>query len=102
MTGDRGKCRTYPLFPFDPNYGFEFYTSELDPGACLSAEAHPAGTQETLMVVAGQLTLDVEGESHLLGPGQAIRFRADEPHDYRNQGTGLAEFTMIVAYPRKG
>lgn len=45
-----GTYRNYPVFPFDSSRGFEMYSIELDPGARLDAEPHPAGTQEFITV----------------------------------------------------
>lgn len=97
---DGGLCRDFPLFPFDPSLGFEVYTAEIDPGGCLRAEAHPAGTRETVTVSAGELVMSIGGEEHSLGAGDAIRFLADVAHDYRNAGDDVAVFSIVLAYPR--
>lgn len=102
VVGEDGSCRTYPLFPFDSELGFETYLSEIEPGGSLHAEPHPEGTRETLTVAAGSLTIEVGGQTYTARDGDAIRFRADEPHDYRNDGDEPVVFSMIVAYPRKG
>lgn len=97
---DDGRCRDFVLFPFDPALGFEVYTMELDPGGRLVAEPHPAGMRETITAVHGGMTLVVAGETYELGEGDAIRFPADVPHEYRNDGDGLAIASMVLAYPR--
>lgn len=102
VTTDDGRCRTYALFAFDSASGFEVYTSEIEPGGQLYAEPHPAGTRETITLMAGRLSIIVSGTERNLGAGDAFRFKADEPHEYRNVGDELAVFSMIVAYPRKG
>ena len=102
LTGDHGRLRTFPLFPYDPAFGFEFYASQLDAGGHMDAEPHSPGSEETVLVTAGALTIDVAGVAHLLAVGNAIRFRADQPHGYRNDGDEPAEFTMVVAYRKKG
>lgn len=97
---DDGRCRDYPLFPFDPALGFEVYTMELDAGGRLGAEPHPAGMRETITVVHGSLALTVAGAEYLLGEGDAIRFPADVAHEYRNEGDGMAVVSIVLAYPR--
>lgn len=97
---DEGRCRDFALFPFDPALGFECYTLELDSGGCLTAEAHPAGTRETITVYAGQLTIAVGDQVHELRAGDAIRFLADVSHEYRNAGESVAVANMVLAYPK--
>lgn len=101
VTADDGRCRTYPLFAFDPVLGCEIYESELEPGGHLVADAHPAGTREVITVLSGSAEIRAGDEVHALGPGDAMRFLADQPHAYRNTGTDVAVLSMIVAYPRK-
>jgi len=100
VTADEGRCRTYALFPFDPALGFEVYFSEIDSGGYLHAEPHPEGTKETITVVSGELLLDAGGDAHAVAAGDAIRFRADAPHEYRNVGEAVVTFSMLVSYPR--
>ncbi len=102
VVGEDGSTRTYPLFPFDADLSFETYLTEIEPGGHLHAEPHPEGTRETITVASGSLTIEVGGQTYTARDGDAIRFRADEPHNYRNSGETPVVFSMIVAYPRKG
>lgn len=99
LTGDDGRCHTYPLFPFDASQPFEVYITTMEPGAYLHAEPHPDGTHEIITVVEGRLDLTVGDVRHELAAGDAIRFRADTAHEYENPGDGISMFNMIVAYP---
>jgi len=100
VVADEGRYRVYALFPFDPALGHEVYLSELEPLGQLRAEPHGEGTWETIIVVSGRLSIEVAGELHSLGPGNAIRFKADTPHEYRNTGDEIAVCHMVIAYPR--
>jgi len=100
ITGDDGRYRTYALFPFDPALGFEMFQSELDPDGHLHADPHPDGTWETVIMTSGELLIEVSGEEHVLTPGDAIRFRADVEHEYKNRSGDLAVFDSTIAYPR--
>lgn len=102
FVSDDGLCRTYSLFPFDTDLSFETYYTELEAGGELHAEPHPDGTRETITVFSGVLTILASGQRYTARAGDAIRFRADEGHDYLNEGDVPAVFSMIVAYPRKG
>jgi XRE family transcriptional regulator, regulator of sulfur utilization len=100
VVADNGRYRAFALFPFDPAYGYEVFLSELDPACHLHAEPHGEGTWETVIVVSGRLSLEVCGETHDLGAEDAIRFRADSPHEYRNAGDVTAVCHIVITYPR--
>ncbi len=99
---DGGRYRVYPLFPFDATLGYEVYAAELEPSAHLSAEPHGDGAWETVIVDAGQLTITVHGVEHALAAGDAMRFRADDAHEYRNPGDVRTECHFVITYPRVG
>ncbi len=102
VSEDDGRVRNYPVVPFDASLGFEVSFIEVDPGGTLEADPHAGGTQELITVVAGELSIRVADDEHELAAGDSIRFRADVPHAYRNDGSGLAVFTMVIAYARGG
>jgi len=100
VVADSGRYRAFALFPFDPAYGYEVFLSELDPAGHLHAEPHGEGTWETIIVVSGRLALEVCGEVHDVGPEDAVRFRADNPHEYRNAGSERVVCHIVITYPR--
>jgi uncharacterized cupin superfamily protein len=65
-------------------------------GDAMASEAHPAGTRELLLVIEGELTLELDGVPHRVGPGDAIAFVADRPHTYRNAGKTELRCAMAV------
>jgi len=46
------------------------------------------GDVEFAYVVSGQLTIDVEDQSHVLSAGDALTFRPTQPHRWRNSSDG--------------
>lgn len=100
VVADKGRYRAYPMFPFDPSNGVEVYLCELDPDGHLEAIPHSEGTRETVIVSAGVLTIRVADEVHTLAPGDAIRFKADGPHEYTNSGAEKVVCDMLLIYPR--
>jgi transcriptional regulator with XRE-family HTH domain len=102
VVADDGRYRVYALFPFDPALGYEVFLSEIDPSGHLEAEPHGNGTWETVVVVSGRLSVEVTGEEHSLCAGDAIRFKADAPHQYRNAGDEMAVCHIVITYPRVG
>ena len=97
---DDGKCRNYPVFPFDSERRFEIYYLELDVGSQLNAESHPLGTQEFITAFSGRLSVSVDNETFSIGSGGSLRFKADRPHLYQNTGDELCRVSMVIYYPR--
>jgi transcriptional regulator with XRE-family HTH domain len=86
------------LFPVDDRRAAEFYELRLAPRAVERAEPHAAGTVENLVVASGEIEMQVGGECHALGTGDAIRFDADVPHEYRNPGRREAVLYLVMTY----
>lgn len=86
------------LFPFSGVHAFEFYEIRIAPGASERADAHAAGTVENLVVAGGEVEIDVDGTGFALAPGDALFFRADQPHAYRNTGAEPAVLYLVMHY----
>jgi transcriptional regulator with XRE-family HTH domain len=82
----------------DPAF-VELWRWRLMPGEHQSADDHTPGTRELMHVHAGELTVRVDQAPYLVGPAETIDFRADRPHEYRNDGTEPVELTMVVIMP---
>ena len=68
-------------------------------GDGLGSDAHMEGTRELLHVLEGTLTLEVDGEPHVVKAGGAALFHADRPHSYRNEHKRTVRFVMVVLTP---
>jgi uncharacterized cupin superfamily protein len=68
------------------------------PGDGFSSEGHPTGTRELLLVIEGELALELDGSPHLVGAGDAIAFVADRPHAYRNRGASPLRYSLSVIH----
>jgi transcriptional regulator with XRE-family HTH domain len=80
----------------------ELWDWTLAPGDRHATEAHARGTRELVHVRQGRLTLQVGDETVGLARGDAASFRGDEPHEYRNEGTAAARFSLAVFEPDVG
>jgi len=98
LVEDNGKYLLYPYFPIEEGRRFEVYGVEIEKGGYLSAEPHPAGTQEFLTVFAGELTVRVNNQEFNLQAGDSLRFKADSPHVYHNSGDALTKISMVICY----
>lgn len=99
LTESDGKYRVYSNFPFEDGRRFEVYTVEIEPGGFLQSEAHPAGTEEYITVFEGDLLVKISEEEFVICSGDSIRFKADRPHDYFNNGKKQINLSMILYYP---
>jgi transcriptional regulator with XRE-family HTH domain len=99
LVEDNGKCRYYAYFPFDEKRRFEMYTIEMDKGGYLSSEPHREGTEESVTIFEGELTIRVNQEEYTVKKGDAIRFLADRSHSYHNSGHDMVRLSMVIHYP---
>lgn len=97
MSSD-GSFQSRALFPFDEPRRVEFYELKLSAKGVEKAEAHAPGTTENLVVAKGQVEIVVGAEVHSLEAGDAILFEADQPHVYRNAGSGEAVLYLVMTY----
>jgi len=99
LTSHDGRFSSRALFPPDRPRKAEFYELRLSPGGHEEADAHAIGTLENLVVTVGTVEILVSGETHRIGPGDAIQFQADLPHVYRNAGEDEAVMYLVMSYP---
>ncbi len=98
LTSRDGTFTSRALFPFDQPRKVEFYELSLAAKATESADAHPPGTSENLVVSSGQLELTVGKDRHRLTTGDAILFEADVPHAYKNPGDTVTTMYLVMTY----
>lgn len=99
ITGEGGKMRAYPLFPFDPVRNVETFYIEFAPGCRHSSDRHSDGVEEHVFVLRGTLRLVLGGKTIDIGEKQAARFRADMPHAYQNLSESECAVYNTIFYP---
>ena len=80
----------------------ELWDWTLSPAERHASEAHAAGTRELLHVLEGSIVVEVDGEAHDLGTGDALTFRGDADHAYANPHDEPARFSLTVYEPGVG
>jgi len=100
ISEDDSRMRAYPLFPYDPIRNAEIFFIEFDEGCCHASDQHMDGVEEYVLVLSGKLQLDLSGQEVTVGQKQAIRFRADIPHIYKNPFPETCTIYNIIFYPR--
>ncbi|MHB9863772.1 helix-turn-helix domain-containing protein [Streptomyces sp. YIM S03343] len=77
----------------------EVWRWRLEPGEEYPSHPHQAGVVETVSVVAGRMTLVVDGAEYTVGAGQTATFDGDTAHAYRGAGDGTCHLIMTVHLP---
>ncbi|WP_034944114.1 helix-turn-helix domain-containing protein [Erwinia oleae] len=90
--------RAASMFPFDDELRVDMLIVELAAGQCSVSSAHERGVIEHVIVIEGQLMLKVSDQWHTLEAEQGLRFQADQPHTYRNDGSQTARFYSLIHY----
>lgn len=88
----RGEVSVQNLLP-DALPGLQLERMELAPGGRMKGTPHVAGTREYLSCERGSVELVASGEVFRLSEGDAVVFRGDQAHSYRNGGA-----TRAIAY----
>lgn len=97
---DGGRYLNYPTFAFDEAKQFECYRIVIKPQGSLKAQPHLSGSVEYVTVFAGTAQITAGGETYTLNTGDSIRFKADVPHAYANNGGEDALLAMLIYYDK--
>jgi quercetin dioxygenase-like cupin family protein len=77
----------------------ELWHWELAAGESHDSPDHAPGCRELIHVLAGTLTLTVDGTPYVVEAGQSIEYLADRPHSYRNADRSVCRLEMMVTLP---
>ncbi|MGH3730620.1 MAG: helix-turn-helix domain-containing protein [Micromonosporaceae bacterium] len=77
----------------------EVLEGSLEPGATSSDALRSHPSEECVVVLTGQLTVEVGDETHVLGPGDSCHFDSNLPHRFGNAGKTPARYLISVAPP---
>ena len=90
----------HTVFPFDPVLGSETFVVTLEPGQTHTSNPHDTGVIEDIFVVRGDIEILHDGAWKPCLCGDGLRFRADQPHGYRNLTDEPAQFHNTLHYPK--
>lgn len=77
----------------------ELWEWRLQPRERHDSQEHAPGTRELIHVLAGEVTVTVNADDHVVRAGETIDFPAHRGHGYRNDGTEPARLLMVVVMP---
>ena len=96
LESEDGLCRLAIAGPLNLVEWLQWYDFRAKPKGVLESEPHQAGCIEHLYVIAGSLEVSVGGESRVVKAGEALRYRADQPHSITNIGPEEAHASMVL------
>lgn len=71
----------------------------IEPGGSSGAAPYTHAGEDAGVVIEGSMRLEVDGESCLLGAGDAFRFKSTLPHRFENPGPARAVVLWAVTPP---
>ena len=86
----------FNYYPKSAERSFELYQVELDAGCVHSSIGHATDSAEYIMVVEGQMELEVNGETYRLNKDDGFCFNATVPHVYKSDAG--AKLVLMIFY----
>jgi transcriptional regulator with XRE-family HTH domain len=71
----------------------------VEPGASSGANAMEHPGEELVLVLEGALEFEVDGRDYRLAQGDAVHFRTDRPHRWKNPGRRDAKAVLMALRP---
>ena len=93
----RGDAKVRQLVP-EALPGLDIVRMEIAPGGSMQGTPHTPGTREYLTCESGVVELAAAGELYRLKPGDALVFRGDQRHSYRNPTRRPSVAISVVAF----
>lgn len=95
-----GRFESRPLTPAGTTPWVEVYELKISARSTHRTDAHAPGTRELLVVLSGNMHIEVGETSYELEAGDSLAFRADVPHAYGNSGASEARAHNVIIYTR--
>jgi len=97
LRGPKGQIGYERLTP--GNGQLEVLRAVLEPGQAISEEPWSHASVECVVVLAGALTVQLDGRDHAVEAGEALTFDSRVAHRYVNRGAEPTEFLVSVTPP---
>ncbi len=95
---EEDKYHIYSYYPKNQDRNFEMYQIEMDAGCIHKSIGHSSNSSEYIMVIDGQIIMDVDGSEHILEKDDALYFDASYPHTYKNISDSRVKVVLIIYY----
>jgi len=94
--GDTDGMTVFPQFSFNQESDFEIFLITLDPQCSHLSDPHDINSEEYVLLIDGNLEIEVGGQNYQLTPGDGIHFQSDQLHTYRNLTDKMVRFQNII------
>jgi transcriptional regulator with XRE-family HTH domain len=94
--GIRSGTKVDLLQSFPASHVMELWKWTVAQGDRYQGEPDLPGYVEIVYVIRGELTLELEHETQVLGAGDSFKFPSDRPYAFTNTGKGSLSFTLNV------
>ncbi|MCC8358214.1 MAG: XRE family transcriptional regulator [Oscillospiraceae bacterium] len=95
---DEDKYHIFSYYKRDGNRNFELYQIEMEPDCEHTSIGHLKESTEYIMMVEGEMELEVNGKTHTLCKDDGFCFDGMAPHTYRNTKAQQVKMVMIISY----
>lgn len=95
LTSSWSRAQVESLAPVGAGSKMEPIMLVLAPGGYSGKHAQTRTGEEFAIVFAGEVTLTLGAEVHVLRPGDAVTFRSDTPHTWENTGPEPARIVIV-------
>ena len=95
--GDAGRKALLTPKPF---HALEVVVARFEPGGSTGDEPYTHGdSEELLLVVEGEVHVQLGTEIHELGTGDSVHYQSSTPHRVSNPGDETAEVMFVISPP---
>lgn len=95
---EEDKYHIFSYYPKDQYRNFELYQIEMDPGCVHPSIGHSTNSSEYIMMIEGNVIIEVDGKEYLLDEDDGLYFEAAMPHCYKNITDKKAKMELLIYY----
>lgn len=95
---EEDKYHIFSYYSKNAQRNFELYQIEMDEGCDHTSIGHSSNSFEYVMMIEGEIILDVDQKEYILKKDDALFFDASVPHGYKNIGKEKAKAVLIIQY----
>lgn len=90
---------SYELLSPDTKRRLEVWLGALEPGASSGDDPSVHFSEEFILVLSGQMEIEIGDQRQVLGPGDAIQYDGSQPHKIWNRGDEALRFVSALTPP---
>ncbi|MBT0770676.1 cupin domain-containing protein [Kineosporia sp. J2-2] len=95
ITATTGTGGVHRIAYRDPRAGVELAVRQYVPGGTSAQTPELADGRQVGVLISGELTVELDGEMHVLHPGDSIAYQSSRPHRIVNRGEEPAQALWV-------